>query len=157
MWRWLKLSWKRRARKLADLGIQRAQFEHAIAVLTGKPPSDLSITAVPNQSPPPASQINIPSALLERRPDIAAAERQVAAANEQIGIAKAAFYPSLTLSAGGGSQPRLYSICSHGRPASGRWVRNWPKLSSMPASATLKSKRRKLLMMSPWRNTGRRC
>jgi outer membrane protein TolC len=90
--------------QLADLGIQRAQFEHAIAVLTGKPPSDLSIAAVPNQSPPPASQIDIPSALLERRPDIAAAERQVAAANEQIGIAKAALYPSLTFSASGGSK-----------------------------------------------------
>ena len=90
--------------QLADLGVQRAQFEHAIAVLTGKPPSDLSIAAAPNQSPPPASLIGIPSTLLERRPDIAAAERQVAAANEQIGIAKAAFYPSLTFSAGAGSQ-----------------------------------------------------
>ncbi len=90
--------------QLVDLGIQRAQFEHAIAVLTGKPPSDLSIAAAPNQAPPPASPIGIPSSLLERRPDIAAAERQVAAANEQIGIAKAAFYPSLTFSAGVGSQ-----------------------------------------------------
>jgi NodT family efflux transporter outer membrane factor (OMF) lipoprotein len=90
--------------QLTDLGIQRAQFEHATAVLTGKPPSDLSIAAIPNQSPPPASLVAIPSALLERRPDIAAAERQVAAANEQIGIAKAAFYPSLTFSAGAGSQ-----------------------------------------------------
>ena len=93
--------------QLADLGIQRAQFEHAIAVLTGKPPSDLSIAAVPNQSPPPAYLMIIPSALLERRPDIAAAERQVAAANEQIGIAKAAFYPSLTFSAGAGSQTTM--------------------------------------------------
>jgi len=90
--------------QLADLGIQRAQFEHAIAVLTGKPPSDLSIAAAPNQSAPPASLIGIPSTLLERRPDIATAERQVAAANEQIGIAKAAFYPSLSFSAGGGYQ-----------------------------------------------------
>lgn len=90
--------------QLADLGIQRAQFEHAIAVLTGKPPSALSIAAASNQSQPPTTPIDIPSALLERRPDIAAAERQVAAANEQIGIATAARYPSLTLSAGGGSQ-----------------------------------------------------
>ena len=90
--------------QLADLGIQRAQFEHAIAVLAGKPPSDLSIPAAPNQSPPPASSIGIPSTLLERRPDVAAAERQVAAANEQIGIAKAALYPSLALSAGAGLQ-----------------------------------------------------
>jgi len=89
--------------QLADLGVQRAQFEHAIAVLTGKPPSDLSIAAAPNQSPPPASLIGIPSTLLERRPDVAAAERQVAAANDQIGIAKAALYPSLTFSASAGS------------------------------------------------------
>jgi NodT family efflux transporter outer membrane factor (OMF) lipoprotein len=90
--------------QLVDLGVERAQYEHAIAVLTGKPPSDLSIPAAPNQSPPPVSSIGIPSTLLERRPDVAAAERQVAAANEQIGIAKAAFYPSLTFSAGAGSQ-----------------------------------------------------
>jgi NodT family efflux transporter outer membrane factor (OMF) lipoprotein len=90
--------------QLADLGVQRAQFEHAIAVLTGKPPFDLSIPATLNQSPPPASLIGIPSTLLERRPDVAAAERQIAAANEQIGIAKAAFYPSLTFSASAGAQ-----------------------------------------------------
>jgi NodT family efflux transporter outer membrane factor (OMF) lipoprotein len=92
--------------QLVDLGVQRAQFEHAIAVLTGKPPSDLSIPATPNQSPPPVSLIGIPSTLLERRPDVAAAERQVAAANEQIGIAKASFYPSLTFSASAGSQTK---------------------------------------------------
>jgi|SRR5579871_1672421 len=90
--------------QLVELGIQRAKFEHAIAVLMGKPPSDLSIPAVPNQSLPPASLIGLPSSLLERRPDIAAAERQVAAANEQIGIAKAALYPSLTLTASAGLQ-----------------------------------------------------
>jgi NodT family efflux transporter outer membrane factor (OMF) lipoprotein len=84
--------------ELADLGVDRAQFEHAIAVLTGNAPSDLSIADTPGQSPPPPSPVGLPSSLLERRPDIAAAERQVAAANEQIGIAKAAYYPSLTLS-----------------------------------------------------------
>jgi NodT family efflux transporter outer membrane factor (OMF) lipoprotein len=86
-----------------ELGIQRAEFEHAIAVLTGRPPAELSIPAVaPVQSTIPSFQIGMPSTLLERRPDIAAAERQVAAANEQIGIAEAAFYPTLTLSASGG-------------------------------------------------------
>jgi NodT family efflux transporter outer membrane factor (OMF) lipoprotein len=90
--------------QLVDLGVQRAQFEHAIAVLTGKPPSELSILAMPKQAPLPVSLIGIPSSLLERRPDIAAAERQVAAANEQIGIAKAAFYPSLAFGASAGWQ-----------------------------------------------------
>ncbi len=88
--------------QLVELGVQRAQFEHAIAVLTGKPPSDLSIPAIPNQAPPPVSTIGIPSALLERRPDVAAAERQVAFANEQIGIATAALYPSLSIGAAAG-------------------------------------------------------
>lgn len=90
--------------QLVDLEVQRAQFEHAIAVLAGKPPSELSIPAAPSQSPPPAALVGIPSALLERRPDVAAAERQVAAANERIGIAKAALYPSLSFSASAGSQ-----------------------------------------------------
>jgi NodT family efflux transporter outer membrane factor (OMF) lipoprotein len=88
--------------QLVDFGVQRAQFEHAVAVLTGRPPSDLSIPADTLQTPPPPVPIAVPSALLERRPDIAAAERQVAAANEQIGIAMAAFYPTLTLSASAG-------------------------------------------------------
>ena len=89
---------------LADLGVQRALFEHAIAVLTGKLPSALSMPDGSLQTPPPESIIGLPSTLLQRRPDIAAAERQVAAANEQIGIAKAALYPSLTLSASAGSE-----------------------------------------------------
>jgi NodT family efflux transporter outer membrane factor (OMF) lipoprotein len=90
--------------ELADLGVQRAQFEHAIAVLVGKAPSELSIPDGTKQAPPPVSLAGIPSALLERRPDISAAERQVASANEQIGIAKAALYPSLSLTASAGSQ-----------------------------------------------------
>jgi len=88
--------------QLVDVGVQRAQFEHAIAILIGKPPSELSIPSSTLKVPPPAIPIGVPSALLERRPDIAANERQVAAANEQIGIAKAAFYPTLTLSASAG-------------------------------------------------------
>jgi NodT family efflux transporter outer membrane factor (OMF) lipoprotein len=84
---------------LQDLGVLRAQYEHAIAVFTGKPPAELTIASLVLKNPPPAIPINVPSALLERRPDIAAAERQMAAANEQIGIATAAYYPSLNLSA----------------------------------------------------------
>ena len=87
---------------LIDLGEQRAQLEHAIAILTGKPPSDVSVAHVPLSMPPPPIPIGLPSDLLERRPDIAGAERRVAAANEQIGIAMAAFYPVLTLSGSAG-------------------------------------------------------
>jgi len=94
--------------QLTDLQIQRAELEHAMAVLVGRPPSDLSIPAMSAQSPPPYTLTGVPSALLERRPDIASAERQVAAANEQIGVAKAALFPSLTLSASGGSQTTAF-------------------------------------------------
>jgi len=87
-----------------DLGVQRDELEHAIAVLAGRPPSALTIPARPNPSPPPPVTVGLPSALLERRPDVAAAERQVAAANEQIGIARAAFYPSLSFGGSAGSQ-----------------------------------------------------
>jgi NodT family efflux transporter outer membrane factor (OMF) lipoprotein len=82
-----------------DIGVQRAQYEHAIATLLGKPPASFSIPAEQVPLEPPAIPVGLPSELLERRPDIAAAERRVAAANEQIGIAKAAFYPSVILGA----------------------------------------------------------
>jgi NodT family efflux transporter outer membrane factor (OMF) lipoprotein len=87
---------------LQDLAVQRQQLEHAIAVLTGHAPAELTIPSLVRTTPPPPVPVDVPSRLLERRPDIATAERQMAAANEQIGIAKAAFYPSLTLSATAG-------------------------------------------------------
>jgi NodT family efflux transporter outer membrane factor (OMF) lipoprotein len=86
----------------AALGVQRAQFEHAIAMLTGQPASTFSIPIEPLKSSPPAIPIGVPSQLLERRPDIAAAERLVAQANAQIGIARAAYFPTVTLSAAAG-------------------------------------------------------
>jgi NodT family efflux transporter outer membrane factor (OMF) lipoprotein len=89
---------------LQDVGVARAQFEHAIAMLVGKAPADVTIPAVPLQSAPPPIPVAVPSALLERRPDIAGNERQVASANELIGVAKAAFFPTITLSATGGFQ-----------------------------------------------------
>lgn len=89
--------------QLVDLGLDRAQFEHAIAVLIGVPPAGLTIApATKVVAVLPAIPVGVPSELLERRPDIAAAERAVAAANARIGIAQAAFYPALTLSAAGG-------------------------------------------------------
>ncbi len=86
----------------AALGIQRAQFEHAIAMLTGQPASTFSIPIEPLNSSPPAIPFGVPSQLLERRPDIAAAERLVAQANAQIGVARAAYFPTVTLSAAAG-------------------------------------------------------
>jgi NodT family efflux transporter outer membrane factor (OMF) lipoprotein len=85
-----------------NLGVARAQFEHAIAVLVGANPSEFSIPVKPLLTDPPAIPLGMPSVLLERRPDIAGAERKLAAANAQIGIAYAAYYPTLTLSASGG-------------------------------------------------------
>jgi len=88
--------------QLIDLGVARAQYEHAIAVLAGKPPAAVTVPTALLSTPPPPVPVGVPSALLERRPDIAASERTVAAANEQIGIAIAAYYPTLTLTAAGG-------------------------------------------------------
>ena len=88
--------------QLMDLGVQRTAFEHAIAILIGKAPAEVTIPPVTLNILPPPVPAQVPSELLERRPDIAGSERQVAAANEQIGIAMAAFYPNLSLTGSAG-------------------------------------------------------
>jgi len=92
-----------------DNGVARAQYEHAIAVLVGEPASTFSLPAMPLDATPPTVPAEMPSAILERRPDIASAERKAAAANEQIGIEIAAYFPSLTLSAQGGFESSVLS------------------------------------------------
>ena len=87
-----------------DIGVQRAQYEHAIAALIGKAPAEFSLPPQPLNIAPPQIPVGVPSQLLERRPDIAAAERRVAEANGQIGIARAAYFPTVLLSAAVGLQ-----------------------------------------------------
>lgn len=92
-----------------DVQIARAKLEHAIAVLIGKAPAELTISVAGLTATLPAIPVSIPSQLLERRPDIAVSERQVAAANAQIGVAKAAYFPTISLSATKGTQSRELS------------------------------------------------
>jgi len=94
---------------LIDLAWQRAQFESAIAVLMGQAPADFSLAPITSVPALPQIPVQLPSQLLERRPDIAAAERSVMAANANIGVAKAAYYPDLTLSMNGGYSSSTFS------------------------------------------------
>jgi NodT family efflux transporter outer membrane factor (OMF) lipoprotein len=93
---------------LTNLGILRAQYEHAIAVLLGKPASSFSMPRRPITTAPPPIPIGVPSLLLQRRPDVAAAERTMASANATLGVAYSAFFPSLTISASGGFESYLF-------------------------------------------------
>jgi NodT family efflux transporter outer membrane factor (OMF) lipoprotein len=102
-----------------DVGVARAQYEHAVAILIGKPPAEFSLPPLPLTAPPPPIPVSVPSQLLERRPDIAAAERRVAAANAQIGVAKSAYYPQISLGAAGGFESTSITTLLQG--PSGLW------------------------------------
>ena len=102
-----------------DVDVARAQYEHAVAILIGKPPAEFSLPPLPLTAPPPHVPISLPSALLERRPDIAAAERLVASANAQIGVAKTAYYPLVNLGASGGFESSAITTLING--PSGLW------------------------------------
>ena len=102
-----------------DVGVLRAQYEHAVAILIGKPPAEFSLPPLPLTAPPPHVPLSVPSELLERRPDIAAAERRVAAANAQIGVAKSAYYPTISLGASGGFESSALTTLLQG--PSGLW------------------------------------
>ena len=103
-----------------DVAAVRTSLEHAIAVLVGRPAAAFALAASPLTAPPPAVPVGLPSDLLERRPDIAAAERRVASASAQVGVATAAFYPLLTLSGAGGFESS--SIASWLAGASSFWT-----------------------------------
>jgi len=102
-----------------DVAVLRAQYEHAVAILIGKPPAEFSLPALPLTTPPPHVPVSLPSELLERRPDIAAAERRVASANAQIGVAKSAYYPMISLGATGGFESSAITTLING--PSGLW------------------------------------
>ena len=102
-----------------DITLQRAQFEHAIAVLLSVPPASFTLTGTPLDARPPVIPLGLPSELLERRPDIAAAERRVAEANERIGIARAAFYPTISLNSAVGIEATSFANLFN--PASLLW------------------------------------
>lgn len=109
-----------------DVGVARAQYEHAIATLTGEPASTFSLTQSPLNMPLPQVPPGLPSALLERRPDIAGMERRADAANAQIGVAISAYYPNITLSGSGGFESK--------NP--GTWIQGPSSLWSLGASAS---------------------
>ena len=103
-----------------DVAVQRAAFEHAIAVLIGRPPAEFSQPLAPLKNPPPAIPPGLPSELLERRPDIAGAERRVQEANAQIGVAKAAYFPLISLTGAGGFEAATIGTLLQG--PSGFWL-----------------------------------
>jgi NodT family efflux transporter outer membrane factor (OMF) lipoprotein len=106
--------------QMVDVGVARAQYEHAVAVLVGKTPADFTLPPLPLNAPPPSIPVGVPSTLLERRPDIAAAERRVASANAQVGLAKTAYYPLVNIGGSGGFESGSLTTLLQG--PSGFWA-----------------------------------
>ena len=106
--------------QMVDVGVARAQYEHAVAVLVGKTPADFTLPPLPLTTPPPPIPVGVPSTLLERRPDIAGAERRVASANAQVGLAKTAYYPLVNILGSGGFESGTITTLLQG--PSGIWA-----------------------------------
>jgi NodT family efflux transporter outer membrane factor (OMF) lipoprotein len=106
--------------QMVDVGVARAQYEHAVAVLVGKTPADFTLPPLPLITPPPSIPVGVPSTLLERRPDIAGAERRVASANAQVGLAKTAYYPLVNILGSGGFESGSITTLLQG--PSGFWA-----------------------------------
>ena len=106
--------------QMVDVGVARAQYEHAVAVLVGKTPADFTLPPLPLTTPPPRIPVGVPSTLLERRPDIAGAERRVASANAQVGLAKTAYYPLVNILGSGGFESGSITTLLQG--PSGFWA-----------------------------------
>jgi len=103
--------------QMVDVGVARAQYEHAVALLIGKPPAEFNLPQLPLTMPPPAIPVGVPSELLERRPDIAAAERRVASTNAQVGLAKTAYYPLVNIMGEGGFNSGMITTLLQGPSA----------------------------------------
>src|ERR1700757_1726707 len=106
--------------QMIDVGVARAQYEHAVAILIGRPPDGFSLPPLPLTTPPPPIPVGVPSTLLERRPDIAGAERRVASANAQVGLAKTAYYPLVNILGSGGFESGSITTLVQG--PSGFWA-----------------------------------
>ena len=140
-----------------DVGVLRAQYEHAVAILIGKPPAEFSLPPLPLTAPPPPIPVSVPSELLERRPDIAAAERRVAAANAQIGVAKAAYYPAINLGVREDLKAPTSPTFSLDQARYGRWeCQRWELSLTWGDAAHLLTKRARPTIFR-WQPIGKVC
>ena len=143
--------------QLIDVGVQRAAYEDAIATLIGKPAPDFRLKKVSLTGTPPPIPVGVPSTLLERRPDIAQAERQVASANASIGVEVAGYYPQLTITGSSGLEAIRFADLFSGPSFFGRSVLSSRKRCSMRAQLMAVSRKRARTMMPPSQITVRLC